>query len=303
MSEKQNQANTEAESRKLTVSPPQWPRSAKPPETDNPGVRIIFQGLLVFCHKGKQCEIALFRNDSKHHLEVTIFENCKQVFATTDDVDPIVIRTMSIGIDGEAANVSFFHVGDPGTFDRVNGHQNDFWWLLDLDDAYGKKLDKQMTAFKTKLTVSNGLFYTFQHTNSQFIGVDGPFPHGGKSLGHMAKIMAADIPFEKDKSVTLKINGKDVFHPLKFKPGTRYEIYVSNECFDASGVTCADSDFDQNFEVTKLAHAERFQLKLDGAPGSDDPPRHLCISKDYHVDNTDAAPCVGVGFGQGDGFP
>jgi hypothetical protein len=274
-------------------------------------VRLIFQGLAVFGHKGKQAEVAFFRDDNQHQLEVKVFEisdKCRQIFATTDANNPIFIKKMSVEVDGEASDASFFHIGDPKDFDRLNGlgHRNDFWWLLDFEGIYGKKLDKEKS--KTKLTVKQGQFYTYQLTNSTYRGVDGPFPQSGEPLGHIPRVMAADIRLTSGHSVLLKINGNDVCRPLTWKSGTRYEVYFSNECRKPNGAKCSDSDFDLNFKVTKLSPEEEFKLKVD-KEGDDDPPLGLCITDDYvklrkgRKKGTDRAPCMGVGFGQGDGLP
>jgi hypothetical protein len=287
------------------IAAPKWPISSTPPVESNPGVRLIFQGLAVFGHKGKEAEIAFFRDDNHHKLEVTVFEithphKCRQVFATTDDTNPIFIKKMSVRVDGEDSDASFFHIGDPKDFDRSKGDRKDFWWLLDLDGIYGKKLGKQKS--KTKLTVKHGQFYTYQRTNSMFEGVGGPFSTP-KDVGYIAKLMAADIQIKPEQSVSLKINGNHVFHPLRVTPTTRYEVYFSNECRTPSGKKCEDSDFDLNFKITKLSEQEKFILRLKGPGGADDPPPGLCITRDYVKEGMDSAPCMGVGFGQGDGFP
>lgn len=302
---------TRSEATKLTlIAPPKWPVSSTPPADTNPGVRLIFQGLTSFCHKGKECEITFFRDDSHHQLDVKVVEitdKCRQIFATTDGNNPIFIKKMSVEVDGKDSNVSFFHVGAPGDFDRVTGHRKDFWWLLDFDGIYGKKHDKEKT--KSKLTVKNGQFYTYQRTNSKFKGYNGPFPALGKDLGYIAKVMAVDIPLNLGQSVLLKINGSgDVVRPLKLNSGTRYEVYFSNECWKADGTKCSDSDFDLNFKITKLLPEEKFRLTM-WDEGDDDAPLGLCITPEYieqrrrrKKKGTDRAPCMGVGFGEGGGF-
>lgn len=288
---------------------PEWPILSTPPNSENPGVRLIFQGLMVFCHDGKECDIGLFRDDNRHRLEIEIFENCVKIFSTTDVNNPVFIRNASIKIDGEGSGVSFFHQGLPSDFNRITGHKNDFWWLLDLDAIYGKKLDKDKTFSKTKLTVKHGVFYTYQRTNSTFRGVGGPFS-SSEDFEYIAKIMAADIVPAPGQSVSLKINGHDVFYPLKPAPDTKYEVYFNNECWTPNGKKCKESDFHLNFKATKLGPNEKFDLKVK-VEGKDDPPPNLCITREYAARitdaagqrGTDAAPCMGVGFGKGGGLP
>jgi hypothetical protein len=271
---------------------------------------LIFQGLTSFCHRGKECDIAFLRDDHDHPVEVTIFEitaKCRKIFATTDSTDPVFIKKISVEVEGQSSGVSFYN--EPGAFDRITGKINDFRWLLDLDGIYGKKLDKEKP--KTKLTVKNGQFYTYQRTNSTFQGVNGPFPGTGKDLGYIAKIMAADIPLTLGQSVLVKFNGNADVIRLKLNPSTRYEIYFSNECFK-DDEKCTDSDFDLNFKLTKLATPEKFRLEMK-TQGADEAPLGLCITDEYlrrlrrlekkRRKGTDRAPCMGVGFGEGDGFP
>jgi hypothetical protein len=273
---------------------------------------LIFQGLTSFCHKGKECDVTFFRDDSDHPVEVKVYEitdRCRQIFTTTDRNNPIFIKRMSVEVEGKDSDVSFFHVGQPNVFDRRTGAPKDFWWLLDFDGIYGKKVDKEKS--KTKLSVKNGVFYTYQRTNSTFDAVGGPFPAQGQDIGHIAKIMAVDIPLNLGQSVVLKINGSgDVVRPLTLNPGTRYEVYFNNECWK-DDEKCSASDFDLNFKITKLQEHEKFTLKLT-YNGSDQAPTGLCISDEYTRRlrrlekrggrGTDRAPCMGVGFGEGDGF-
>lgn len=308
-----------AESKLAAVPLPKWPVSTTAPDIKvNPGIRLIFQGVMAFCHRGKECEIGFLREhderDNKHQFEIKIFEivegkanskanqkttaqKCRQIFYTTDENDSPFIKKISLAIDGESSDVSFFHVGPPNEFDRYGGHPNDFWWVLDLDDIYGRKLPKNNSI--TKLTVKHGVFYTYQRTNSTFTAKGGPYVEEDK--GYMPKIIAADLRVPLGRSVTLKTDGNDLFHPLEIKSGTRYEVYFSNECWTPEDKKCPDMDFPLNFKITKLKDNEQFKL-VRTKEGDDDPPPYLCITEDYKR-GSDRAPCMGVGFGQGDGIP
>jgi hypothetical protein len=164
------------------VFAPAWPTLTQPPNPTNPGVRLIFHGLMIFTHnKNKECEVAFYRNDASHHLDIRIFRTsgtsgkCEQIFQTTDEVDPVTIKKMSLAIDGQEGkrNAQFFHRDD---FNRATGagDPKDFLWLLDLESYYGA-IKKKKSFFKTKLRVSHGVFYTFQRTNSKFKAKKGPF--------------------------------------------------------------------------------------------------------------------------------
>ena len=120
----------------VLAAPPKWPITSTAPASTNPGVRLIFQGLTSFCHKSKECDVTFFREDSDHKLEVKVYEitdRCRQIFATTDGNNPIFIKKMSVEVEGKDSDVSFFHVGPPGVFNRRTGDPKDFWWLLDFD--------------------------------------------------------------------------------------------------------------------------------------------------------------------------
>lgn len=306
-SSKRQQKQT-TQSKLAAVEPPKWPISTTPPKLEeNPGVRLIFQGVMAFCHKRDECEIGFLREhpqgENKHQFEIKIFEvgednKCRQIFYMTDENDSPFIKKISLAIVGESSDVKFFHVGPPNEFDRYEGHPNDFWWLLDLDYIYGRKLPKNPSI--TRLTVKNGVFYTYQRTNSTFKAKGGPYTEADR--GYMPKIMAADLHVPLGQSVSLKTSdGNDLFHPLKLKPRTRYEVYFSNECWTPKGKKCPDMDFPLNFKITKLKDNELFKLERI-KDGDDDPPPYLCITEDYKK-GSDRAPCMGVGFGQGDGIP
>jgi len=285
-----------------------WPQSTQTPTVTNPGVRLVFRGLMMFTHNAKkECEVAFYRSDPSHHLDIRIFRTsgagkCQQIFQTTDEVNPVTMKTISVAIDGQEtnANAQFFHgIG----FNRESGagDAKDFRWLLDLESYYGA-LEKNTPFFRTKAQVSHGVFYTYQRTNSKFNGKGGPFSSAGDPLTYIAKIMAADIPLTFGQSVSLMINNHPVFHPLVLKDGYKYEIHFNNDCLTAEGKPCPDSDFHLAFGATKIAAGDRFQLEpIMEKP--DTAPQGICNSQDYQKEGTDRAPCVGGGFGQGGGFP
>lgn len=260
-----------------------------------PNVKLVFIGLMIFCYNDKtgQCEVAFHRDSAKHDLVVQVFKDCRPVY---DQLVPMSAQKLEIGIQKKKSDVSYYYVGSPDNFDRTNGDGQDFRWLLDLegDDFFAGKLDKQPAFFKTKLYVEQGTFYTVQRTKSKFKA------KGGKYNGHkkdsIARCIAARIELSGDDCLSFKLDGSDLLSSPICVDGSSYEIYFRNECKGCA----SDNDFHFVFDALKSVPGGRFDLELDGAAGVTAPLHGLCIAS---IEGTDAAPCMGVGFGQSGGFP
>lgn len=279
---------------------PHWPWTSVPP-TDNPGIRLIFVGLIAFTYKGRDAEAIFHRAHEHHNLRIAIHEIngkvCSEVFNLGGGTKPIQIEEMELQVKGKGSNAAFYISGDPNVkLNRDSGPPKDFRWLLDLESesCYDRKLPRNKDKFRTRLRVRNGIFYTYQITNSRFIADGGTIkdPH----IGHVAKVMAADIPLSQVECVSFKIDGNEVPYPIC---GTaKYEIYFFNDC-----PSCAGSDFPLVFDAVTINPGDRFDLKLDGSVGKDTPTDGLCITiPPARSRNTDEAPCMGAGLGFGGGF-
>lgn len=262
--------------------------------TDNlPGnatVTLYFAGLMAFCYNKKnQCEIGFYES-GKHSLNVEVFRNGKSVYSTA----PTVNVEIEVGIENKSNHVRFFNGPDDGEFNRDTGDSYDFRWLLDLEDDkhHDKKLDKKPNYFHKKLYVCHGTFYTALPTISTFMEDDGP---AKGPCGHVARVMAANIPLAAGEKLMLKINGKIVSDPIIASPGISYMIVFTNECQE-SGKPCKSSDFDLVFDLIAEA-VPKVHLVKQAKKSRDE------RLMPFDNRSTDEAPCMGAGFGGTGGFP
>ncbi len=277
--------------------------SFSPDRPPRPNVKIVFHGLIAFCYntRSKECEVAFNRNDSDHQFVITVREKNRPPFYT---YSPGPRVTIELGIDGRANDARFYYQGSKDDFDLNTEPPENFPRLLDfeMDDAYNTTHEKIDEAFTSKLYLRNGAVHTHQHTNSTFASVG--YPKIFHVLSHVAKYVASDIqlePSDKDK-LYLKIDGTNVIRPGDIDPAKQYEIYFFNDCLDAGGRKCVDSDFHLNFDFVDIPTPLQFGL-LTLSPGQDEAPAGLSIFDGYKPLSNDATPCMSVGFGQTDGFP
>jgi hypothetical protein len=297
-----------------------WPWTSDEPRKDNLGVRLIFMGMMVFTYKDREGRVVFHRGDA-HNLRIVVLENvggiCTEIFSIGGGIKPLDIKEMEIRTKGKSSDIAYFQHTDP--FDRANdkGHKKDFRWLLDLEAPPfnpGKVTrKKEAKKFFTKLNVMNGTFYTYQITNSRFKTDVGPCKE--LKLGHVAMVMAADIPLSGNQCVSFVIDGREALEPL-CRSDALYEVYFLNGCRKGQ---CPDhGDFDMAFDAVDNP-SNRFKLTLDGAPGKTVYPSGLCtgspdppspekilkpsLSNFVEIFLNDEAPCMGPGLGQGGGFP
>lgn len=299
-----------------------WNWTSVKPSDANPGIRLIFMGMAIFTYKGNEGRV-VFHRGADHNLRIVVRESCNEIFSLGGGVKPVTIDEMEISVDGKSSDVSYFK---DGVFKREQdvGDSKDFRWLLDLESPpfhTGKLPRKEEEGkFSTKLKVGNGTFYTYQHTNSRFKCKGGA--SNGMRVGHVAKVMAADIPLMQDQCASFTINKQALLPPLCRTGDIKYEIYFLNGCQH-----CTVSDFDMVFDAVETGSIPPFGLELDGEKGSNDFPQGLCITPpkvakrpaakghkpknqkppiinvQEHIFLNDEAPCMGSGLGRGGGFP
>ena len=290
--------------RKGITNPPQatqknWPWTPYPPA--NATVRLIFIGMSVFTYKGKEGRVVFHTESDHHHLRIFGFKRtgakCDELFPPVTDLKKN--SRMEIGIEQKQADVDYYWSVD---FDRTKNTSDarDFRWLLDFegpDFKYGR-MNRTASKFTTRLDVHHGTFYTYQHTYATFKCSSSMCIQ--KNLGHVAKVMAADISTKPGEEVFFKINGKNK-GPLGYQKDVRYDIYFLNECEGKEH--CEQGDFKMVFDAVEVNANDQFALELAGRGKDEDPP-DLCLEKlPYKMFFTDEAPCMGVGFGTGGGFP
>jgi hypothetical protein len=276
-----------------------WPTGSKP-DPSVFGVKLIFAGMCIFGYKGNEAHVVFHRgNTNMHKMKIIVSEKgteCTDIYSISDGSQPADIRTLEVGIKSKPSNVNFFLGADFKREDNI-GDELDFRWLIDLEgrDGYMKELRKTDQKFSAKMKVKHGTLYTYQRTNATFDAQNGPF--SGRHFGHIAKIMAANIPRLSDgESVYLDINGVNVL-PYPLTNRGQYEIYFFNE-----PETATDNDFDMVFDAFQLAPREKFKL-VRVTRGSEESTRGLCHDLPLEKKVTDEAPCMGGAFSSGKGFP
>ena len=270
-----------------------WPWTNSPPDNENPGIRMLFAGMMVFTHKGRQGRVVFHTSSSDHELEIVVFERGSPCIKklTKKGID-IPAKIELINPHGHPDDVDFFQSGDPDNFNRKDWHDKDFRWLLDLEgpETYSNKdFDRtEDKGFNKKLHVRSGRFYTYRRTGSTFTTDVGSLLCPEFSV---ARFMACDIPLQDTQTFVLKVGNEQV----SMQNPARYEIYFLNTCG-----SCTGSDFPMVFEAVENGEAYKFDLKL-ATPGSTVPTDELCLSLINR--GNDEAPCMGIGFGGGRGFP
>jgi hypothetical protein len=293
------------------------------PTDDNPGVRLIFAGMMVFTYKGKEGRV-VFHRGPEHKLEISVRKNCVEIFNSNTLNGGRGIGSKShldLRIKNKPSDGKFYKTAN---FDRRNDASDakDFGWLLDLENSpYSHiKLDRTQDKFSTKLKVGHGTFYTYQHTDSKFKSVlDQGNAGNSQPVGHVAMVMAADIELADGACVSFLIGKHQVVPPLC--NDAKYEIWFSNVCLNCMPSEGSyKSDFPMAFDAVHADSSQKFHLELDGPKGNPvcPPPgpcadcvryrdRQLYLSfKDdgpFKILLTDEAPCMGGGLGFGGGFP
>jgi hypothetical protein len=279
-----------------------WPPTDERPGDANPGLRLIFTGMMLFTYKdtadGPEARVVFHRGSANHHLRILVLEDCRPIYAIGGRIRPIQIREMDLRINNADSRAVFFQGPD---FNRKlrQGDDKDFRWLLDLEgpDFHNGKFQRREDKFSTKLKVRQGTFYTYKHTGHYFKCQGGTHPN--QEVGYVPKVMAADITLHEGDCVSLLIDGREVLqYPLC--QGADYEVYFFNECES----NCDNNgDFPMTFDAVNIDPGEKFNLTSIG--GADNGQAEgICIPVPLEASKlTDEAPCMGGGFGGGGGFP
>jgi hypothetical protein len=271
-----------------------WPWTNTPPG-DNPGIRMLFSGMMVFAYKGRQGRVVFHTTSANHKFEIKVFKRNPCTVIPMLEGTEIPAKIELINPPGHNDDVQYFQQGDPNNFDRNAWHENDFRWLLDLEgpEIYSNKNFRRTEdkGFNKKLHVRSGCFYTYLRTNSTFTSDVG-------SLNcpefRIARIMACDIPLTGTESFVFKAGTKEI---AMHNP-SRYEIYFMNNCSSNCQPT---GDFPMVFDAIEDEEQNyKFDLTLvKGRPGS--PLGDVC--NPLIIEGSDEAPCMGAAFGAGFGFP
>jgi hypothetical protein len=268
----------------------EWPKGTTRPEPAKFDVKLIFAGMCIFGYDGTEGHVAFHRGHPRRHKMQVIVTKRTGTKCTDISLIPQSIHTMEVGINDKSSDAKFF-LGDYFDRPRDKGDELDFRWLLDLEGPEFYKMElkpKNNHKFSTKLVVKHGTFYTYQRTNTTFKAIGGPSPG---YLGHIAKVMAANIELQDGESAYLRINRKR--YPLP--KGAQYEIYFLNE-----RVSGPVNDFGMAFD--ELDNSS-LKFSIDSVKtGDDTSTTDLCHNLPLVKRATDEAPCMGAGFSSGKGL-
>ena len=292
-----------------------WPTTMnRPPD---PTITVLFGGLLDLCYRSTgvdrgSCEVAVNPSDSDHQLTFLVFEDDdpSPIYQTSDL--PANLKRIDVRIKNNPPEVNFFKTVN-GPLDRMNGLDNDFRWMLDLEgEAFYKEGYPKNRIFKSKLVLGHGTFFALK-TEATFNRVSVLLGSTGVShepIGHVAKLAGADIELAANESVAVTVDGTPVLQ-LPRAGHRRYMIGFGNICVK-NDEPCKFSpghilesrrnDFRFHRDVLDLpTFRARYGLSLA------DPGNQVNVEKKVHgfpwvPFGTDRAPCMGTGFGQTDGF-
>jgi hypothetical protein len=279
----------------------------------NAFVTAIFAGLMGFSYDAQRQEgrVGFHPGNSHHSLTVYVFQidsggSCSPIG------DPIRTVRREITLQARpASTVPVKYYQFPGPFNRFDGDPYDFRWLPDLDgeDFYPESYAKH-GHFTRFLRVKNATFYTRMRTNSTFNLVTQPDNVTPNRLirhfGHVARYMAAAMPLPTGaQDVALQIDSQPAI-PLPASSNVRYQILFENECdncVNPSGDILIGTDetkrndFHYARKALMMPGARlNIGLKLREEHAPDDPD--FCMGA-HRV--TDPAPCMGAGYGGGNG--
>lgn len=297
------------------------PATTTPPELNAP-VTLIFGGLMGFFYNGS-CEIGLHPGHN-HTPMIRFWEKTTCTRMREDFLLPNRCKRMIVEINRRNSMVNFFEASPEAPFsDRINGHQHDFRWLLDLhgSDFYPSSDFPMQKRFNRLLKVRHGTFYTRVVSVSTFDRVDIDDEADDKmAIGRVPLYMAAAIVPAAGETVTLRLQ-EHLGHkfvdydeiPLTPAAGKKTEVQFFNHCLENHGCPemkpDAHDDEDRNDfhfvrEVVNPSTKPKYGLKLK-VRGDHEPVRDFCLDaaevKEKVRVISDPAPCMGAGYGGGGG--
>lgn len=290
----------------------------------NANVVVTFHGLMCFAHKATAlvpfCEVGIHNDASGHTFSITVWEvdlgfdppdkfdvsDSRKIasFKRTDTgsgPDNIVSLTVT---NPRIAGVSYFQP------EAVPVSINDFRRVPDFEsrDFYdqritGKKRDK----FGPRVHIYNGIFYAGLLTQKKFKRHD-----GGKRLGRIGHLDAANIYLNVGGSAVLQVDGKSPVQ-MPYRADKRYLVMVENGC-----PPCNTIDFDEYYNTfTPPTGKPQYHLVLDessaarkhmGEKKEDEAAEDAkkafkkFLEKEGEKFSDDDAPCGAGAFGLSDGI-
>jgi hypothetical protein len=218
-------------------------------------VRIAFDGLIIFCFNRTKtlCEVGMIRNGG-HHRDLKITEilpsgHRRPIKLKDYDIDPSkdleisAVNPLPPHTPPLPSDTPLSGYQDTEDFDRVNdkGDPEDFRWIVDLEGAefHRKRLNPKRDGFKSKLTLTHGIFYTVRKTRRHYGRLTLGGPDDLRFLGKLAHNVGVDIQIRDDDGKVIIKNrgaasGLELPRPLpegeRDVLGCTYEIIVENAC-------------------------------------------------------------------------
>jgi hypothetical protein len=282
-------------------------------------VTAIFGGLMGFTYqpdaRGGDGKVGIHGHSNMHSLVAKIY---RYPGCTPHSEQPNILpSTKNITLQVMPVSnepVAYYEHNPNQLFDRYSGDPDDFRWLPELDgaDFYPENYDKHNDHFKKWLHIRNATFYTRMKTNSKFNLVtqesDLSKPNRLiKPYGFLARYMAAAIPLPAGgQYVSLQVDSQ---RPIRLDPdgGAKYQIVFLNECSACAPPSAGDlsgndetrrGDFHFARKAVKVPGGRvKIALKLE----ENVTPSRPNFCSELVIRNTDAAPCMGAGYGGGNG--
>jgi hypothetical protein len=261
---------------------------------EQPDIRVVFHGLLMFCFDGsRQCEVGIHNAthsdppQRRHLLEVNLWTKrgnaCPRLPARLFAGDSRDLQNIEMRVDFPPDDMdgvfAFTAAGGKETDKR------DFRWVPDLegDSFYNAVLPKRLDLLRPSLRINNGLFHTIYKTNSTFKKVGG---QGAPGVGNIGTVVGANIYLSDDSQFTLQLDSLLV--PLLREPGVTYQIDFTNTC-ECLAVE-EQNDFNLYRDAFEIPPAKsEIKLALDVETPGDDVIDICFLTSGPH--ESDRAPC------------
>ncbi len=342
----------ENETARATETPySDWPAASdltttSPPLNVDRFVFLAFHGLmgLAYNQEHRYCEVGVHCKAPHHEFRIEVFE-----FKVGDKKGKLVYRRKFgkaeyapmdyIRIDIKEPSVPGVKFYMPSGYEineqteEVTAADHDFRLVPDLEGPlfYNRRLKKKPGAYKPKLHIRHGTFFTLSSTSKEFRR---EAPNDPQSLGKVARIIGTFIPLDPKGYVALRIGDEEVRltpEPLSGSPpqGKFYVALFDNSCDQAdceykpkSAKKEKRNDFYLYYKTFEIpSDKEEYELRLGKTPEEAEPE-----SKEREVVSlppaaagmaaltflagvipfleelsNDEAPCGGTGYGKSGG--
>lgn len=211
-----------------------------------PDIRLYFSGLLILGVKdgGPHCQVGIVKPDFMpgHFLTFDVKEITNGVKRSLPLLDPAEIK------DNEPLLLKLDPPGSVKLFKHERGHEpkhgaghealqhnpedNDFKWVVNLEQVYGHGLKVKREALRSIFTINGGEYFTldiskdkvkFIKKHKEVVEFDPEFLRTGTS-NKVALLIGGNIILDRPGASATLMLGQRVLYTFKRKEGTWYEI-------------------------------------------------------------------------------